>query len=85
MTATPTPSETTASQNRDLAQMVQHALGFRVSCDGPDSYHVERLYWYGEGEDQMVRVTSVRPATLDEKRMYDLLCTPHAGWPTDDR
>jgi hypothetical protein len=77
-----TPTEAAANQRRDLAEMVQHALGFRVSCDGPDSYHVERLYWYGKDEQAMVRVTGVRPASQDEYRMYDLLCTPHADWPS---
>lgn len=77
-------TEQQAAQRVDLVNLVNKALGFRVSADGGGAYHLERLYWFGEGQHEMTRVTSVRPATVDEYRMYVLLCSPQADWAGED-
>jgi hypothetical protein len=83
-------TEEQARQRADLVALVNRALGFRVSCDGSDNYHLERLRWrpsvasLGETGHEVEVVTTVRPATKDEYRMYQLLCSPQADWAGDD-
>lgn len=82
---------TALDRDRDLADNVQHALGIRVTQrtapDGSSDYLLERVSWLptGVGSDGKVLfgwvAASVRPATVDEYRMYDLLCTAQTDWP----
>jgi hypothetical protein len=77
--------------DRDLADNVQHALGIRVTQrtapDGTSDYLLERVIWCPAGlAPHWLPVAgwvaaSVRPATVDEYRMYDLLCTAQTNWP----
>lgn len=73
----------TPAQRADLRAMVSKALGYRVvGADG--SYHLQRLKWSQHGHDgvfvEAVTVTSVRPASVAEYEMYEMLCQPQADW-----
>lgn len=62
-------------------QEVEDALaasgGFRVSAVG--NRKVEFVYFYGEGENAMLRVKSTRPATPQECALWDSLLAVMMG------
>lgn len=62
---------------QEVEESLTAACGFRVTK--PGNRKIEFLHHYGEGDQQMLRVKSTRPATPQECSLWDTLVAVMEG------